>query len=173
MEKAVDIKNLGNEFFQKGDFWEALKCYSEAIELCPLSDKQELPKFFQNRAAAYENLVITRFILKFSFLLFKKKIKKKQRMFEKVIEDCTSALQLDPNYSKALTRRAKALESIDKYQEAFEDYTALCILQKFSGSSMASADRMVKKIGEQMGKEIFKATITIFTCLKFIFAKLN
>ena len=89
-------------------------------------------------------------------------------MFEKVIEDCSSALQLDPNYSKALTRRAKAFESIDKYQEAFEDYTALCILQKFSGSSMASADRMVKKIGEQMGKEIFKVTTTIYSLWKYL-----
>jgi hypothetical protein len=41
-------------------------------------------------------------------------------------------------------------------QEAFEDHTALCILQKFSGSSMASADRIVKKIGEKMGHEIFQ-----------------
>jgi hypothetical protein len=28
-------------------------------------------------------------------------------MYDKVIEDCSSALQIDPNYSKALSRRAK------------------------------------------------------------------
>lgn len=73
-----------------------------------------------------------------------------------MIEDCSEALKIDPNYTKALARRAKAFENLDKLQEAFEDHTALCILQKFSGSSMASADRIVKKIGERMGREIFE-----------------
>lgn len=58
LEKAVQIKNLGNEYFQTGKFEDAIKCYSQAIELCPEKDKDELPKFYQNRAAAYENLVI-------------------------------------------------------------------------------------------------------------------
>jgi import receptor subunit TOM70 len=104
-----------------------------------------LPKFYQNRAAAYENLVNDKNII-FSFkinLLFSYKFKK---LYQNVIEDCTSALQVDPSYTKALARRAKAYESIDKLQEAFEDHTALCILQKFTGSSMASADRIVKKV---------------------------
>ncbi len=49
LDQAVERKNAGNEFFQKGNFAEALKCYTDAIELCPKSDKQELPKFYQNR----------------------------------------------------------------------------------------------------------------------------
>lgn len=134
LELAVEKKNQGNEFFQGGKFDKAVECYSEAILNCPLSDKNELPKFFQNRAAAYENL----------------------KQYEKVIEDCTSALNLDPNYEKALTRRAKAFENLGKLQEAFEDLTSLCILQKFSATSMAAADKMVKKIGEKMAAEIFK-----------------
>lgn len=139
LEKAVGIKNLGNEFFQNGNFSDAVKCYTEAIKLCPPTDKQELPKFFQNRAAAFENL----------------------KMYDDVVQDCTFALDIDPNYAKALTRRAKALESLEKYQEAFEDFTALCILNKFSGPSMAAADKIVKKIGERMGAEIFKTRPSI------------
>lgn len=127
-------KNEGNKFFQAGKFDEALTCYSEAIDSCPKSDKNELPKFYQNRAAAFENL----------------------KMYEQVIEDCTHALSIDPNYEKALTRRAKAYENIGKLEDAFEDLTSLCILQKFSSSSMTIADRMVKKIGEKMSAEIFK-----------------
>jgi import receptor subunit TOM70 len=57
LEKAVEKKNRGNEFFQAGKFDEAVRCYSEAIDLCPKTDKDELPKFYQNRAAAYENMV--------------------------------------------------------------------------------------------------------------------
>jgi import receptor subunit TOM70 len=77
-------------------------------------------------------------------------------MYEKVVEDCTKALSFDKNYEKALTRRAKAYENLDQLQEAFEDLTSLCILQKFSSSSMVAADKMVKKIGEKMSSEIFK-----------------
>jgi len=139
LEKSVEIKNLGNEFFQNGNFADAVKCYTEAIKNCPLTDKQELPKFYQNRAAAFENL----------------------KMFDDAARDCTAALEIDPNYAKALTRRAKALESLERYQEAFEDFTALCILNKFSGPSMAAADKIVKKIGEKMGKEIFKTRPSI------------
>jgi import receptor subunit TOM70 len=82
-------------------------------------------------------------------------------MYEKVIEDCTNALAIDQNYEKALTRRAKAYENIGKLQEAFEDLTSLCILQRFSSTSMVAADKMVKKIGEKMSADIFKVPDTI------------
>lgn len=79
-------------------------------------------------------------------------------MYDKVIEDCTKALSIDQNYEKALTRRAKAYENLGRLQEAFEDLTSLCILQKFSSNSMLAADKMVKKIGEKMSAEKFKVT---------------
>jgi import receptor subunit TOM70 len=82
-------------------------------------------------------------------------------MYNNIIEDCTSALSIEQNYEKALTRRAKAYENVGKLQEAFEDLTSLCILQKFSTSSMAIADRMVKKIGEKMCEEIFSVQMLI------------
>ena len=57
LDEAIEKKNKGNEYFQQGNFEKAGEFYTLAIELCPKSDKQELPKFYQNRAAAYENLV--------------------------------------------------------------------------------------------------------------------
>ena len=88
-----------------------------------------------------------------------------EKLFDEVVQDCTYALEIDPNYGKALTRRARALENLEKYPEAFEDFTALCILNKFSGPSMAAADKVVKKIGERMGAEIFR--VFIFCSLLF------
>ena len=38
--------------------------------------------------------------------------------FERVVEDCDHALQHDPNYVKALNRRANALEALSRYEEA-------------------------------------------------------
>jgi mitochondrial import receptor subunit TOM70 len=57
LEKAIQVKNNGNKYFQQSNFEESIKCYSQAIELCPKDDCIELPKFYQNRAAAYENQV--------------------------------------------------------------------------------------------------------------------
>lgn len=37
---------------------------------------------------------------------------------ELVVEDCDAALKLDHNYVKALNRRAGALESMKRYEEA-------------------------------------------------------
>lgn len=59
LSEAIKKKNEGNEYFHKADYEMALKLYTEAINLCPLDDKIELPKFYQNRAATYENLVRT------------------------------------------------------------------------------------------------------------------
>lgn len=35
-----------------------------------------------------------------------------------VVQDCDEALKLDPNYIKALNRRAVALENLKRYEEA-------------------------------------------------------
>jgi import receptor subunit TOM70 len=60
--KAVSAKNKGNKYFKGGRYELAIKCYSEAIEICPEGKKDDLSTFFQNRAAAYEQLVRTRTI---------------------------------------------------------------------------------------------------------------
>ena len=70
-------------------------------------------------------------------------------------------MELDPNYTKALLRRAKAAEQIDNYQMAFEDLTALCILENFSNEkNIMFADKLVKTLGERMCKEKFKVCLS-------------
>ena len=53
----MSAKNKGNKYFKGGRYELAIKCYSEAIEVCPEGKKEDLSTFFQNRAAAYEQLV--------------------------------------------------------------------------------------------------------------------
>ena len=52
-------KNKGNKYFTGGRYELAIKCYTQAIEVCPEGKKDELSTFYQNRAAAYEQLVNT------------------------------------------------------------------------------------------------------------------
>jgi predicted TPR repeat methyltransferase len=41
---------------------------------------------------------------------------------EAAIEDCTKAIELKPDYVKALVRRGQAYEDTDKPHEAFKDF---------------------------------------------------
>lgn len=65
IEIAVDKKNQGNKYFQSKEFEKAVECYTDAILNCPADDTNELPKFYQNRAAAYDNLVLYAYIFCF------------------------------------------------------------------------------------------------------------
>lgn len=126
-EKALQFKVDGNKFFRSGKFKDAIDLYDKAIVACPVDQKLELATFYQNRAAAYEQL----------------------KKWKSVILDCTRALELNPSYIKAMTRRAKAHESLDDLKSSLEDITACCILEQFQNeASLTQADRVLKTLGK-------------------------
>ena len=55
----MTIKQQGNEFFKKQEYEEAIRCYEEGIRVCPTEQKDEIAKFHQNIAAAYDKMVVT------------------------------------------------------------------------------------------------------------------
>jgi import receptor subunit TOM70 len=75
--------------------------------------------------------------------------------WDKVIEDTTAAINLEPTYVKALNRRANAYEQVEKNSEALLDYTASCIIDQFANqNNTQSVERLLKKVAEAKGKEI-------------------
>jgi len=56
-ERAQVAKNRGNKYFKGGVYDKAIECYTEAIDICPADHKDDIATFYQNRAAAYEQLV--------------------------------------------------------------------------------------------------------------------
>lgn len=49
------------------------------------------------------------------------------------VSDCSAALELDPNYLKALMRRAKCYMDLQQYEEAVRDYEKIVKFDKSRG----------------------------------------
>lgn len=127
LEAATTHKNEGNVCFKKGKYDEAIEWYDKAIEICPATHSVDLSTFYQNRAAAYEQL----------------------KKWSSVRDDCSKALLLNCKYVKALHRRARAYEHLNDFSSSLEDVTATCILESFQNNSTLSfADRILKQMGE-------------------------
>lgn len=134
-EKALKFKTLGNEAYSAKKYDEAISFYNQAIEACPIENKDELAKNYQNRAAAYEAL----------------------GKHSAVRDDCTKALEYNPKYAKAFLRRAKAYELENELELALEDATAACIVGHFQNTaSLVVADRVLKQLGQQHADEYLK-----------------
>lgn len=69
VERAQAAKNRGNKYFKGGVYDKAIECYTEAIDICPANQKDDIATFYQNRAAAYEQLVSVTSVLKLFALL--------------------------------------------------------------------------------------------------------
>uniref|UniRef100_A0A8D9BK60 Mitochondrial import receptor subunit TOM70 n=1 Tax=Cacopsylla melanoneura TaxID=428564 RepID=A0A8D9BK60_9HEMI len=131
-EVIEDLKSKGNDFFKQKKFKEAIDFYTKGILLCPANEKKTLSALYQNRAAAHENL----------------------GNYDSVLEDTNSALEIVPNYVKAIARRAKAYEQKGQLDLALQDVTACCIFENFANqSTLMSADRVLKALGAQHAKE--------------------
>jgi tetratricopeptide (TPR) repeat protein len=94
-KQALQFKEKGNAEFKKGNFIAAIEQYTKAIEI----DSSDA-SFYANRAAC--------------FLSAKK--------YNKCIEDCNKTLALDPNFVKALRRRAKSNMLLGNLNAALNDY---------------------------------------------------
>lgn len=123
---AQSLKAAGNKAYQSRKLDEAIELYTKAIAAQPMA------VFFSNRAACYSNLSRPR----------------------DVIEDCNKALELEPEYVKALSRRANAEKALgtgldpesrsDDFEEktnflfrALLDFTAVTLLTEFKDQTAA------------------------------------
>ena len=61
---------------------------------------------------------------------------------EKAIEECSNAIELHPNYVKALLRRGQTFEETDKPHEAMKDFEK--VLELDSGNKDAKMAVMVR-----------------------------
>ncbi|GAB7358783.1 hypothetical protein MBLNU230_g4009t1 [Neophaeotheca triangularis] len=127
---AGKLKAAGNKAYGSKDYNRAINLYGQAI-LCKAD-----PVFYSNRAACYNAL----------------------SEWDKVVADTTAAINLDPEYVKALNRRANAYEQSERFSEALLDYTASCIIDQFRNDQSAQAvERLLKKVAESKARTIMSS----------------
>lgn len=97
VDDANVYKDAGNDAFKKENWSAAIESYTKAIKLG--EKHKDLAIFYKNRAAAYLKL----------------------NDHERAEKDCTVSLELAPNDPKALFRRSQALESLERFEEAYRD----------------------------------------------------
>ncbi|CAK1600586.1 unnamed protein product [Parnassius mnemosyne] len=93
--KAEQEKELGNEYFKKGDYSTAVKHYTEAIKRNP-----DDPKLYSNRAACYTKLAA----------------------FDLGLKDCDQCCKLDPKFIKGWIRKGKILQGMQQASKALTAY---------------------------------------------------
>ncbi|XP_050218117.1 TPR repeat-containing thioredoxin TTL1-like [Mercurialis annua] len=107
VEVAVLLKNVklvsrarsrGNDLFRSERYTEACSAYGEGLRLDPWNSV-----LYCNRAACWFKL----------------------GSWDKSIDDCNQALCIQPNYTKALLRRAASNSKLEKWSDAVRDYEVL------------------------------------------------
>ncbi|WPG98291.1 dnaJ-like protein-like protein subfamily C member 7 [Acrodontium crateriforme] len=102
VQKLDRMKEEGNGHFKAGRYPQAIEVYTAALEVDPLN-KGINSKLLNNRAMCYS----------------------KQKEWKLAIQDCDSAIRMDPSYTKARKTRAKALGESGNWEEAVRAYKSI------------------------------------------------
>ncbi|VDP34544.1 unnamed protein product [Soboliphyme baturini] len=130
---SAAIKEMGNNSFMKGDYAEALKFFTAAIENCPPDRSMDLATFYQNRAATFERL----------------------GDLQNVLDDCSSAVALNKRYVKALLRRGKANRALGRLEDALYDFSCAFALQEYRDmTTFRMTDQLMNDYAAAKAKEL-------------------
>mmetsp|Transcript_26419 Transcript_26419/g.36494 ORF Transcript_26419/g.36494 Transcript_26419/m.36494 type:complete len:463 (-) Transcript_26419:166-1554(-) len=97
-ERAIAVKDEGNQHFKEGRYQPAIGLYSKAISIAP-----HLSSLYGNRSAAW-------------FMVGQ--ASSQPQAFNECIRDCEKAIEIDPQFVKAYLRFARALVHLGKIDRA-------------------------------------------------------
>lgn len=129
-KNVEEIKEIGNEYFKKCDYVNAIYYYNKAIRKC--KDKNTKSILYSNRAAC--NILL--------------------RKWNDVVEDCTKSINYNNDFVKSYLRRSKAYEQMEKYNDASNDLNKALSLDPTLVSTYDTKQKKLKiQAEEQLNKE--------------------
>jgi len=128
--EAAQYKLEGNSLYTDGKTLEACDKYTAGLRVCPL-------KFPQDRAVLYAN---------------RGQMKRVLGLNDHAIKNCSKAIELNPQYLKALLRRAEIYEETDKLDEALKDYQSVLELDPKNVAANKAVRDLPAKIEERNEK---------------------
>lgn len=135
LSNAERLKEEGNALFKQGAFERALDVYAKALKACKDHSGEVAVTIHNNRAGCYQQL----------------------SDFDAVVEETNIVLAQEPENIKALVRRMRALEPLEKYNEALAD--ARKVLEKEAGNEAANQmqHRLSKAVRDDQREGLGKA----------------
>ncbi|CAM8938759.1 unnamed protein product [Rhodiola kirilowii] len=132
LEQANEAKVGGNKLFVEGQYEEALLQYELALQIAPdMSSSVELRSIcHSNRGTCFSKL----------------------GKYEDTIKECKKALELNPNYMKALIRRADAYEKLEHFEEAIADLNKIIELDPSNNQARITKRRLEPLAAEKREK---------------------
>ncbi|OCT86274.1 tetratricopeptide repeat protein 1 [Xenopus laevis] len=129
-KQSTTLKEEGNQLFKNGEYTAAEAAYTQALQMCPAFYSKDRAILFSNRAAA----------------------RMKQDMNDFALKDCSKAIELNPDYIRALLRRAELFEKTDKLDEALADYKSVLEKDPSAYPAREACMRLPRQIDERNEK---------------------
>nr|XP_016472508.1 PREDICTED: uncharacterized protein LOC107794527 [Nicotiana tabacum] len=128
IKMSQELKEEGNKLFQKRDHEGAMLKYEKAIKLLP-RNHIDVAYLHSNMATCYMQMGI--------------------RELPKAINECNLALEVAPKYSKALLKRAKCYESLNRLDLALRDVNHVLSIEPNNLTALEIADKVKRGIEEK------------------------
>ncbi|KAG7516960.1 tetratricopeptide repeat protein 1 [Solea senegalensis] len=129
-QQSLTLKEMGNGQFKAAEWAAAEQTYSQALVVCPVCFSAERAVLFSNRAAARAHLGVK----------------------ERAISDCSRAIELNPDYVRALLRRAELYDQTEKLDEALDDYKKVLERDPNNSSAKGACMRLPQQIQDRNEK---------------------
>ncbi|KAK7388580.1 hypothetical protein VNO78_23401 [Psophocarpus tetragonolobus] len=129
---SQELKNEGNKLFQKRDLEGAILKYEKALKLLP-RNHVDVSYLRSNMAACYMQMGLSE--------------------FPRAIHECDLALEVTPKYSKALLKRARCYETLNRLDLALRDASTVVKMEPNNSMALEILEK-VKKALEEKGLKV-------------------
>lgn len=118
---SQELKDEGNKLFQKRDCEGAMLKYEKAMKLLP-RNHIDVSYLHSNIAACYMQMGLSE--------------------YPRAIHECNLALEVSPKYSKALLKRARCYEALNRLDLALRDVTTVLTMEPNNLMAIEISDRV-------------------------------